>query len=106
MIWASWVDDLLSCGNKEDVLVGRQAIKVHFDLDEIGELKECVGCKIEYNRDEGYMKLTQPVLLQSFEDEFDLESVAGTYTTPAAPNSVLVSGDNKVGFFRGYTLWH
>ena len=38
----------MSCGNKEDVVEGRQAIKKYFDLDEIGELNEYVGCKIEY----------------------------------------------------------
>ncbi|MEM9078893.1 MAG: hypothetical protein AAGC43_17765, partial [Bacteroidota bacterium] len=48
-LWASWVDDLLSCGNEKDVKDGRQAIKQYFDLDEIGELKEYVGCKIEFN---------------------------------------------------------
>jgi hypothetical protein len=34
--------------------------------------------------------LTQPVLLQSFQDEFDLP--AEDYATPAAPNSVLLEG--------------
>lgn len=90
-IWASWVDDLLSCGNKEDVVQGRHAIKKFFDLDEVGELKEYVGCKIEYNSAEGWMHLTQPVLIQSFEDEFKLPSQV--YTTPAAPNSMLVGGE-------------
>ena len=36
------------------------------------------------------MKLTQPVLLQSFEDEFDLPDVK-TPNTPAAPGEVLCS---------------
>jgi hypothetical protein len=94
MIWSSWVDDLLSCGDKAEVQKGREALKKHFELDEVGELKEYVGCKIEYNRDEGYMILTQPVLIQSFEDEFELPM--REYTTPAVPNSVLV-GSKEAG---------
>ena len=91
MLWSSWVDDLLSCGNKQDVENSREAIKEHFDLDEVGELKEYVGCKIEYNKQEKWMKLTQPVLIQSFEDEFDLPDQI--FNTPAAPNSTLVEGE-------------
>eukprot|EP00977_Amphora_coffeiformis_P005907 scaffold1252_cov154-Amphora_coffeaeformis.AAC.1 len=91
MIWSSWVDDLLSCGHKEDVVKGREAIKQHFELDEVGELKEYVGCKVEYNREEGWMELTQPVLIQSFEDEFEMPTKE--YNTPAVPNSVLTGND-------------
>ena len=90
MIWSSWVDDLLSGGHKNDVDEGREKLKTHFDLDEIGELKEYVGCKTVYNKEEGWMLLTQPVLIQSFKDEFELPS--NTYGTPAAPGTVLVEG--------------
>ena len=72
MIWSSWVDDLLSCGPNETVLEGRKALKEHFDIDEVGELAEYVGCKIDYNREERSILITQPVLVQSFEDEFKL----------------------------------
>ena len=89
-IWASWVDDLLSCGQKHEVENGREKIKQFFDLDKVGELSEYVGCKIEYNREQGFMKLTQPVLIQSFEDEFELPE--REYNTPAAPGSVMVEG--------------
>ncbi len=91
-IWASWVDDLLSCGTKEDVVEGQQALKQFFDLDEVGELNEYVGCKIEYDQKEGWMKLTQPVLIQSFEDEFNLSSETRKTMTPAEPNSTQVGG--------------
>ena len=33
MIWRSWVDNLLLCGNKKDVALGRETLKQHFDLD-------------------------------------------------------------------------
>ena len=30
-VWASWVDDLLSCDSKEDILSGREKIKEFFN---------------------------------------------------------------------------
>jgi hypothetical protein len=35
-------------------------------------MDEYVGCKVERDYVEGSIKLTQPVMLQSFADEFDL----------------------------------
>ena len=95
MLWSSWVDDLLSCGNKSDVLKGREALKQHFDLDEVGELQEYVGCKVEYNKVNGTMKLTQPVLVQSFADEFELPTKE--FTTPMAPGQVLMGKGAPIG---------
>ena len=43
-----------------------------FDCDDQGPMKEYVGCKVERDEHEGWIKLTQPVILQSFNDEFDL----------------------------------
>ena len=89
-LWTSWVDDLLSIGKEKDVIEGREKLKKYFSLDEVGEVSEYVGCKVEYNKEEGYMKLTQPVLIQSFRGEFELPEIE--YKTPAAPNESLVEG--------------
>lgn len=43
------------------------------------------------------MKLMQPVLLQSFEDEFDLDSHKDLWNTPAVPHSMLIEGDTLLG---------
>jgi hypothetical protein len=51
--------------------------------------EEYVGCKIERNIKEGWMKLTQPVMIQSFTDEFDLPN--DTPNLPARPGEVLTS---------------
>jgi hypothetical protein len=45
----------------------------HFKCDNVGVMTEFIGCKVERNNDS--IKLTQPVLLQSFVDEFDLSNV-------------------------------
>ena len=86
IIIISWVDDLLLCGKKEAVLKEKEELLKHFDCDDIGELNEYVGCKIE--RTEDSFKLTQPVLLQSYQDEFKIPN-SETPRTPAAPKEVL-----------------
>ena len=56
----------------------------------MGELKEYLGCKIDRHIDDlGWIKLTQPVLLQSFEDEFEIEETGREAFTPAVAESVL-----------------
>ena len=39
------------------------------ECDDVGNMDEYVRCKVE--RKEESFKLTQPVVIQSFEDEFD-----------------------------------
>ena len=88
MIVMSWVDDVLMCGPKGVVLGTKDAFMKEIDCDDTGEMKEYIGSKVEHNKEEGWIKLTQPVLLQSFEDEFDLPEAV--YETPASPGTVLV----------------
>eukprot|EP00957_Ditylum_brightwellii_P123805 9437578-Ditylum_brightwellii.AAC.2 len=50
-------------------------MKKHFECEDLGEMTEYVGCKV--NRDNtdgvcGSLRFTQLVMIQSFEDEFDL----------------------------------
>ena len=86
--WLSWIDDCMVWGHDEVVHQESKEFTSRFDCDEVGEVKEYVGCKIEHNKKENYIKFTQPVLLQSYLDEFEI----GTRTpnTPAEAGSVLV----------------
>jgi hypothetical protein len=59
-------------GNEEGVLASKEQMKAKFDCDDIGEITEYVGCKVE--RTVEYVRFTQPVLLQSYVDEFSIES--------------------------------
>jgi len=43
-------------------------LKERIDCDDVGLLTEYVSCKIEL--DEASIKITQPVLLQSYKDDF------------------------------------
>jgi hypothetical protein len=86
VVWISWVDDFLICGPKEGVMESKAQMMDVFECDDIGEMKEYVGCKVE--RNDKLVKMTQPVLLQSYSDEFDLPEGA-TPKTPAVPGQVL-----------------
>ena len=90
VVIVSWVDDLLMAGNKELVLQAKKDLTDNVDCDDTGELSEYVGCKIE--RDKDSIKITQPVLLQSFKDEFDIPDELKDVKTPAPKGQVLLAG--------------
>jgi hypothetical protein len=81
-------------GKKDGVYKAKAAMMEGFDCDNIGELKEYIGCKIDYNKKEGSMKITQPVMIQSFEDKFNLPEGKAA-NTPALPGSVLTAGQER-----------
>ena len=70
----------------------RSQMKQEFKCDDQGEMKECAGCKLDIDREERSLKMTQPVLLQSFQDEMKI-TPDGASNTPAIPGSVLMEGD-------------
>ena len=92
IVWLTWVDDCLIVGPKTGVKRSKSMMMKLFKCDEVGPLQEYVGCKIDYKPEEGSLKFTQPVLLQSYEDEFDLPE-GDIPNTPAEPGQVLTEGD-------------
>jgi hypothetical protein len=91
LLWFSWVDDCIVTGSEEEMLQAKHEIMSHVDCDDGGEKKEFVGCKIEHNRDKRYLRITQPVLLQSFRDEFSLTG-EDKPRTPGVPMKTLQLG--------------
>jgi hypothetical protein len=55
----------------KDVLEAKTMMGQIFDCEDVGIMNEYVGCKITRDLDEPSLRMMQPVLLQSFEDEFD-----------------------------------
>ena len=53
------------------MLLSKEMMMKLFCCDESGVLEEHVGYKVDYDPEEGEVKLTQPVLLQSVTNEFD-----------------------------------
>ena len=71
-------------------MAAKKQLMERFNCNEISKLTEYIGCKDD--KGDGFMKLIQPVLLQtSFKDEFNLPDVK-TPNKPAAPGEVLCFG--------------
>jgi Reverse transcriptase (RNA-dependent DNA polymerase)/Zinc knuckle len=82
----SWVDDLFIAGCPKEVMIVKENIKKHFECDDIGSIQEYVGNKVDIDSES--IKLTQPVLIQSLKDEFEIPD--GEYpNNPGVPGSVL-----------------
>jgi hypothetical protein len=92
IVWISWVDDCLVAGKKLEVLIAKGQMTARFDYEEIGEVDGYVGCKVERNYENNSIKLTQPVMLQSFIDEFNLPNGPAP-NIPATPGDALVKAD-------------
>jgi hypothetical protein len=76
------VDDCLVCEKETGVKIAKKQMMDWFDCDEIGNMDEYVGCKVERDYKERSMKMTQPVMLQSFANKFELPD-GPTPNTPA-----------------------
>ncbi len=87
----SWIDDNLIIGTKKAVEKSKKELMERFNCKNCGEREECVGCKIE--RKGTVLKFTQPVLLQSYSDKFELPK--RVYKTPAQAGLVLVAGETS-----------
>ncbi len=62
-----------------------------FDCKDCGDIEKYVGCKIV--RTKNLLKFTQPVLMQSYNDKFELHEKS--YRLPALAGSVLVAGKKE-----------
>jgi hypothetical protein len=94
ILWLSWVDDCLVGGKDEGVKKAKGQMMKLFDCDDVGELKEYVGYKVDYDQAAGTMKLTQPVMIQSFQDEFELPEGKPS-NTPAIPGTLMSRGEER-----------
>ena len=90
-IWIIWIDDNLCIGNRKVVKREVQMLSDRFEVDDVGTLEEYVGCKIDIDQEKQTLKFMQPVLLQSFADEFELPKRKPT--TPLVPGTVLTKAD-------------
>jgi hypothetical protein len=89
--WISWADNCLVCNSPEGMKIGMAQMMKQFNCNEISNMDEYVGCKIDCNFKNGTIKFTQPVMLQSFCDKFDLPE--GNWPNTPVPGDFLVKGD-------------
>ena len=87
IVWISWIDDCFVVGPVNSVKQARIEMIKRFDCDVIGNMNEYVGCKLERNWDNRSLKFTQPVMIQSFTDEFEV--TIREQNLPASPGQIL-----------------
>jgi len=83
----SWIDDCIYCRKKNDVEVSKKEFMAELDCEDSGDLDEYVGVKIESKGNA--LKMTQPVLIQSLQDEFNIPSKTSKHL-PAPPGKELL----------------
>jgi hypothetical protein len=66
----SWIDEYLIIEPKKAVAKTKKDLMERFDCKDCGDIEEYVGCKIQ--RTKNLLKFTQPVLMQSYNDKFEL----------------------------------
>lgn len=88
-LWASFIDDCINAGKRDRVREAKRKMFRKFECEDVGELREYVGIKIDRDYENGAMRLTQPVTLQSLEDEFDIPEDGEDPSLPAAAGSIL-----------------
>jgi hypothetical protein len=75
----SWIDNNLIIGSKKAVKKTKKDIMERLDCKDCGDIEEYVGCKIV--RTKHLLKFTQPVLMQTYNDKFELPKKS--YKMPA-----------------------
>jgi hypothetical protein len=89
----SWIDDNLIIRSKKAVEKTKKDIMERFDCKDCRDIEKYVGCKIV--RAKNLLKFTQPVLMQSYNDKFELPKKS--YRMPALAGLVLVAGRKEEG---------
>jgi hypothetical protein len=83
-------------GTKEAVAIAKKQLTSKFDCNnKIGNMEKYVGCKVDCNFDNKSIKLTQPVMLHSFVDDFPMCLEGRASYMPATPGEHVVKGDDS-----------
>ncbi len=76
----SWIDNYLIIRSKKAVEKTKKVIMERFDCKDCGDIEEYAECKIVRTN---LLKFTQPVLMQSYNDEFELPKKSYKMPAPA-----------------------
>jgi hypothetical protein len=83
------------CGPEAAVVHEKKIMGKMFPCDDMGELNEYIGCKIERNYADPSMRLTQPVMIRSFQDEIDMTDLGRPMFPGAIPGSALTKTNTE-----------
>jgi hypothetical protein len=89
-----WVDEFAIFGPDELVPGIKNHLLSLFNCNNVGEMKEYVGCRIDRDCENGWIRLMQPVKIQNFVDGYGIDIISNRApSTPAEAGSIL----KKVG---------
>ena len=91
IMWISFIDNMLVVCNKKYMADVKQKFTSTMDCDDMGAMVEYIGTKIDIDSKKHELKITQPVLVQSLQDEFDFENPNNCPETPAPAGTHLMS---------------
>ena len=90
MLILVWIDDFTLYGPDHLIQPIKKELRKVFKTEDVGEMNEYAGCKIEHNCNKRTMKLMQPVKIQKFEDKFNIpKDPHQPPTTQAEPGTIL-----------------
>ena len=72
VLLSTWIDDCKFVGPEDEVKELKKSWGIILECDDEGPMQEYIVCKIDKDIQEGSMRMTQPVIIQSFKDEFEL----------------------------------
>jgi len=93
IVWLSWIDDCLCIGNNQEVKIAKNAMLKQFECYDVRFPTEYVGYKLNFNKENNSLTFTQPVMIQSFSDEYERKECNNDPVTPMEPGRILVSGN-------------
>eukprot|EP00804_Cyclotella_cryptica_P029407 CCRYP_013350-RA/>CCRYP_013350-RA protein AED:0.32 eAED:0.07 QI:0/-1/0/1/-1/1/1/0/170 len=73
----------------------KELLKKHFKCDNVGKVKDYIGCKLDISSDRQSPKMTQPVLVKSLTDEFEDIAQDKAALAPAKPGNILTKCENS-----------
>ena len=73
--------------------IAKDPMLKQFECDDVGFSVEYVGCKLNFDNEEKRLTFTQPVMIQCFSDEYEIQECINDPVTPMEPGRILVSGN-------------
>ena len=91
IMWISFIDNMLVVCNEKYMADVKQKFTNTMDCDDMGAMVEYIGTKIDIDSKKRELKITQPVLVQSLQEEFDFENPNNCPETPAPASTHLMA---------------
>ena len=71
-MWLSWVDNCVVGGSGDHANQEKKIMMKLFDCNNSRDMREYIGTKVEVKKEKRLIRLTQPIIVQSFTDEFGM----------------------------------